>query len=136
MSTQSLTLRIPEPLYQHIKHRAEQAHRSVEEETLELLATAVPSSGNLSVELLQELESLQSLDDSRLWQIARSRFPTAAAGRLQALHEQCRRGRLNLAESEERLGLIDQYERHMVCRAQAAALLQQRGHDVHEIVRS
>ncbi len=42
MQTQSLTLNLPDPIYWNLKHRAERSRRSVEEETIDVLTTAVP----------------------------------------------------------------------------------------------
>ena len=41
MVTQPVMLNVPEPLYHHLKRRAEQTRRSVEEESLNLLAAAL-----------------------------------------------------------------------------------------------
>jgi plasmid stability protein len=46
MSTQPLTIQVPTPLYQHLQQRANEARRSVEEETLQVLAAAVPTEGS------------------------------------------------------------------------------------------
>ena len=135
MSTETLTLKVPGPLYHHLKEHAERAHRSVEEETLEVLATALPLEDALPPDLSEAVESLELLDDSALWEAARSRLAHASAVRLEALHHKRQREGLTDAETEELAGLVRQYERHMLIRAQAAALLRQRGHDVDELVR-
>ena len=56
---QTLTVNLPGELYGRIKERAEASRRSVEDEAIELLATTVPTSGQLSVELQQSLASLE-----------------------------------------------------------------------------
>ena len=43
MAIQSLTLSVPEALYEQIKERAARGRRSIEDETLDLLAQAIPS---------------------------------------------------------------------------------------------
>jgi hypothetical protein len=133
MSSQNVTLNIPEALYRHLKHQAEQARRSVEEETLEVLAAAVPSGRELSGDLAEIREALHVLDDSSLWQAARSRLAAEVSAELEALHH--KRQRDGSTATEERLAeLMRQYERHLLVRAQAAALLKERGHDVGELV--
>src|SRR5207302_7731091 len=47
MAGQSLTLSVPQALYEEIKARADRAQRSVEEETLDLLASAAPAGDEL-----------------------------------------------------------------------------------------
>ncbi len=77
MTIQPITLNLPGHLYNRLKRRAEQAHRTVEAELLEVVASAVPVA--------------------------------------------------------DELPLVRQYERVMLVRAHAAALLKQRGHDVSEL---
>ena len=42
MNVQSVTVQVPDALYDRLKQRTEQADRSVEDEVLEVVATAVP----------------------------------------------------------------------------------------------
>ena len=51
MSTNTLILHVPSPLYDQLKQLAVQTQRSVEEETLAALAMAVPEGPSLSGEL-------------------------------------------------------------------------------------
>lgn len=134
MSTQSLTLSIPSPLYEQLRQRAQQSHRSVEEETLEALATAVPTEVGLPAEFSEVLDSLHSLDEAALWETARRRLPEDVSVELEALHSKRSRDGLTEAESRKLDSLVNEYERHMLVRAQAAVLLKQRGHDVSELV--
>jgi hypothetical protein len=136
MTSQNVTLSIPEPLYQHLKQRADQARRSVEEETLEVLAGAVPASSTLPEGLTEIVTMLQTLDDASLWQAARSRLPAEISRELEALHFKQQRAGLTASEQQELAALLRQYEQQMLIRGQAAALLKQRGHDVREIISS
>ena len=47
MTVQTVTLKMPSLLYDRVKRRAEQAHRSVETELLETVAVAVPAGDEL-----------------------------------------------------------------------------------------
>jgi hypothetical protein len=136
MSTQHLSLDIPDSLYQHLKRQADQARRSVEEETLEVLAAAVPAGAALAGKLAETLESLQTLDDQALWNAARGRLAAEVSAGLEALHHKQQREALTDAEAQRLADLMRQYERHMLIRAQAAALLRQRGHAVAELITS
>src|SRR5207248_1781738 len=86
MAVQTLTLDLPDALYARLRQRAEKAHRSVEAELLEVLATAVPVADDLPVDLSETLSPLGLLDDEALWRAARSRLPTDLADQLEALH--------------------------------------------------
>jgi plasmid stability protein len=127
----TLTLNVPEPLYQHLRRRAQRNNRTVEAETVDLLATVIPGADELPTDLA---ESLSVLDDEALWRAARSHLATEAATQLEELHRKRQREGLSEAEAQRLRALVRQYERGMLVRAQAAALLRQRGHDVSGLV--
>jgi hypothetical protein len=88
---------------------------------------------DLPDDLNQTMTSLALLDDEALWRAARSHLPPETADQLERLHLQQQRDGLSDAEVQELARLMRQYERSMLVRAQAAALLNQRGHDVSEL---
>jgi len=47
MSSQAITLQLPQPVYEVFKSRAEQARRSVEDELQELVTTAAEGQGHV-----------------------------------------------------------------------------------------
>ncbi len=134
MNIQSITLNVPSVLYNHLKRRADQAHRSVEDELMEVVAAAVPVGDELPPDLNEAISPLSLLDDDGLWRAARSHFPAKAADQLEALHHKRQREGLTESEAQTLAGLVRQYERAMLVRAQAAALLKERGHDVSSLV--
>jgi plasmid stability protein len=129
-----LTLHVPETLFTRLKERADQAHRSVEAETLDVLATAVPLAEALPADLAEALEPLGLLDDAALWEAARHRLTPEVAAQIDQLHLKQQREGLTEAERQTLAALVRQYEQTMLVRAQAAALLKQRGHDVRDLV--
>jgi plasmid stability protein len=130
MTCQTLTLQVPDVLYTRLKERARQANRSVEAELLDVLATAVPPTEELPGDLAEAVAPLALLDDAALWQAARSRLPDQSASRLEDLHLKRQREGLTDAEGRELAALVVQYERTVLVRARAAALLRERGHDI------
>lgn len=130
MATQSVTLRLPEPLYQQLKRRAEQTRRTVEDEVLEVVAGAVQVAAELPQDLADAISPLAALDDDALWRAARARLPVDAAERLEELNLKRQREGLTQIESDEASTLLRGYERAMLVRAQAAVLLKERGHDI------
>ena len=130
MTVQVVTLHVPSPLYEQLKRRAAQAQRTVEAELLDVVATAVPVGDDLPADLAEALSPLALLDDVALWRAARSHLPVEAVAQLEDLHLKRQREGLDDAEAETLRGLVRQYERTMLVRAQAAALLKARGHDV------
>jgi hypothetical protein len=120
-------------LYAQLRHRAEQANRTVEAELVDLVATAMPEQGGLPHELGRELAGLEYLDDEVLWRAARSRLAAEMTRRTERLHHKRQREGLTEAEGRALAELTRQYERAMLIRAQAAVLLKRRGHDVSKL---
>jgi len=87
----------------------------------------------LPADLNEAISPLTLLDDQALWRAARSHLPAEAAAQMENLHLKRQREGLTEAEVQMLAGLVRQYERMMLVRAQAAALLKQRGHDVSEL---
>jgi plasmid stability protein len=134
MTTHAVTLNLPEPLYDRARRRAEQANRPVEAELLEVLTAALPAGDDLPADLTAAIAPLPQLDDGSLWRVARSGFAPDMAAQLEALHDKQQREGLTDAEAQIVAGLIRQYERAMLTRARAAAILKQRGHDVSSLL--
>jgi plasmid stability protein len=134
MNVQSITLNLPGPLYNRLKQRADQAHRTVEDELIEVVATAVPVGDELPADLSEAISPLSLLDDDALWRAARTHLPVEAAAQMENLHLKRQREGLTETEAQILTSLVQQYERTMLVRAQAAALLKQRGYDVSELL--
>ena len=134
MAVQAVTLHLSSPLYERLKERAERTHRSVEAELLEVVATAVPVADDLPADLAQMISPLALLDDKALWRAARSHLPAEAAAQMEQLHLKRQRQGLTGSEAEALAGLVRHYERAIIARAQAAALLKERGYDVAELL--
>ena len=86
MTTQTVTLDLPELLYQKLRLRAAQSQRTVEDELLEVLATAVPLTDDLPADLSAAMTPLATLNDADLWRAAQSQLPANLAARLEELH--------------------------------------------------
>jgi hypothetical protein len=130
----SVTLRLPTPLYERYRQRAEETRRSVEAELLDAVTAAAPEEERLPQDLADAISDLETLDDDALWLAAQSTFSPEASGRLEALHLKRQDEGLTVAEQEMAAQLVRQYERAMLVRAHAAKLLKQRGHDISELV--
>jgi plasmid stability protein len=134
MSVQPVTVNLPTTLYSRLRRRAEQSRRTIEAELLDVVTTAVPVADDLPADLTEAISPLALLDDAELWRAARSRLADETAAQLEDLHLKRQRDGLTPAEEQTLAGLVRQYERVMLVRAQAAALLKQRGHDVTELL--
>lgn len=132
MATQTLTLELGEPLYQRLQERAQ---RTVEAEALDLVANGVVEFDQLEPELTVAVAQLPFLDDVALWQAARMHMAPTDAELLEELHLKRQREGLSVGEADEARTLTRTFERIMMIRAEAVALLHERGHDV-EVLRS
>lgn len=102
MTTHTVTLNLPEKLYQRLRQRSQQFRRSLEDELLLLLASkasefetgsSAPLAYNEVIEFLGRGATTQEIVDFRL--------STAAQARGQALLEKNRQGTLSPAEEAE-----------------------------------
>jgi hypothetical protein len=134
MAAQPVTIHLPGDLYSRVQQRAQEAHRSIEDEVLALVQEGTEQASDLPEDLVSTLDQLTLLDDDDLWRAARSHLAFTDAERLEALHLKRQRVGLDLAEENEQTQLARAYERFMLIRAQAASLLSQRGHDVSSLL--
>ncbi len=136
MSVEIQSLHIPDVLYQRIKERAERKHRPFEEELVEVLAAGVAQDDHdrIPADITAELSSLEQASDEALWQAARSHLPVKISDEIEELHLKRQREGLSAAEKQKLSAMMHQYERYMLIRAKAAALLKKRGYDVNVLL--
>ena len=132
MTTDSITVRVPHPLYERLEERAKLTQRSVEEELVEALAETVSLvDAPLPVEVESLIGSLDAMPDGDLRHLAHARrLSPAAATHLEELN--AKRQREGLIGDEQRMveALVHQYERAMLVRAEAIVRLKERGQDI------
>lgn len=136
MDLQAVTVNLPGPLYERLARRAKQARRTVEAELVDAVMTALPDEPDgLPPDLAELIASLSLLEDQPLWRVARTRLPEEKAALLENLHVKRQAEGLSPSETETVTTLMKEYTRTMLMRAEAAALLKERGHDVSEFLR-
>ncbi len=128
MALQSVTVQLPPGLYNRLKRRAEQAHRSIEAEVVEAVASAVPAEEELSPEVSSAVAGLATADDATLWRAAKAQFPAEKSKRLEKLHMRIQAGNATEADVRQAAELSSELEQFMFWRAQAMSFLMQRGH--------
>jgi len=133
MAARAVTLRLPPPLFDHFQSRAERAHRSLEAELLEAVAT-VADEEELAHDLAQALGDLELLNDEELWRAARNSLSGDAKSQLEALNLKQQREELAASEREMLEQLVHQYDQALLLRAEAARLLKERGHEVSKLL--
>jgi hypothetical protein len=134
MAAHAVTLRLPPPLYDHFQSRAERAHRSLEAELLEAVATVAADEEGLSHDVAEAIRDLELLSDEELWRAARNRLPDETRSQLEALNSKQQREDLSPSEREMLEQLVHQYDQAILLRAEAARLLKERGHEVSTLL--
>lgn len=136
MANQSVTINLPDDFYQRLKARAESAQRTVEAE-VRTIVTAAIADDSVPADVEADVEALKTADDATLWHVAEtSRLSQQESEEIEALHFKRQRG--ETLTDEERLRLAAgtlHYERAMLMRAEAAALLKERGHDIDVLLK-
>jgi hypothetical protein len=128
----TVTLRVPDPLYERVQRTAEALKRPFEDVMLEAVAVALPPLSGLPAEMADDLASLTFMNDTALWSVARSTPPPEQSAEMETLLAKKGRGELARSESQRLDQLVRAHEVVTLRRAQAAVLLQRRGYDVSD----
>ena len=131
MTTRTVTLTLPEVIYERASETAQVVDRSLEQVLTQSIALSLPAlETDLPPAIRSELASLPLLSDDELWAIARSTMDEDQQTRLQDLAE-AKKGRpLTPAEQSVLAQLMDEAEWVMLRKAEAYRLLARRGYMV------
>jgi plasmid stability protein len=130
MAMQTVTLRLPDQLYERLRRQAQDSHRTIEEELLDMVVSNVAGEPQLPGDLASAIEHLPFLETEALWRAAKTALSPRDASRLERLHLKRQREALTAAEEHELARLMQEYERALLARARATQLLAERGEDV------
>jgi ATP-dependent protease HslVU (ClpYQ) peptidase subunit len=130
MGLQTVTITLPEKIYQRVSQRSRMAQRSVADEVMAIVADSVAEHSALPTNLEAELSQLRFLNDADLWRAAQMKATDEENERMQQLLTKQKRIGLTTAEQEELTLLANFFRRMMLVRAEAAVLLKERGHDI------
>jgi hypothetical protein len=134
MAAHPVTLRLPETLYDLFQSRAERAHRSLEAELLDAVATVAADEEELSDAMAKAIADLELLSDQELWHAARNCLSAEAQSQLEALNFKQQREKLTVAEKETLEQLVHQYDEAVLLRAEAVRLLKEHGQDASKLL--
>ncbi|GAB4412630.1 MAG: hypothetical protein Fur0044_06890 [Anaerolineae bacterium] len=125
--SQTVTLTLPDKLYNPIQRIAQATDQSVETVLLTALQTSLPPLEGLPADLIQELAQLEELDDNTLRQVLLETVPIQQQQELDTLLWQNQANELTQAEREQLAQLQHAADRVMLRKARAAVLLRFRG---------
>ena len=135
MADQPLNVNLPDDLYSRLKKRAEEAHRTIEDEVVGVLEASTPDDERLPIGLVKLLDFMALMDDETLWRIAESNSLTREARQgLQRLRAREQDKGLTPAEQQQQHDLLEQYDEGVLIRSQALALLKQRGRNIDALL--
>jgi hypothetical protein len=126
----TVSVQMPEPIYRRLKRIAEITHRSVEDVLATTFDVALPPAPDLPPDLADDLAAMTMFSDDALWAAAESSLSPAQQRRLSQLTHAGGRRTLTAAESAELEHLLDLYDRSVLRRARALAVLAHRGYDI------
>lgn len=130
----SVTVQLSEQLLKTVKQRAAKRRLPLNREVVELLQSGLAQLDWWEIDIDEMLQPLDAMSDADLWQAAESRLSAKLGRRLESLHSKRQRDGLTKDEREEARRLTEQYERGLLIRSRAAALLKVRGHDVSRLL--
>ena len=131
MPVETVTLQIPEIIYQRLVNTARATGRSPEEIILHAIKVGSPPTwDDVPEEFQPDIAALDKLDDNALWQVFHSRKTASDMERYNILLEGNSTGTLTEAERLELMALRHEADLFMLRKAQAAVLLRWRGHIV------
>jgi hypothetical protein len=131
MSNATVTLALPEALFQRLKRTALATKQPLEEVMLHALSLGSPPAwDDVPPEFQIDLAGLDKMDDETLWKIAKSRKTATELVRYDELLARNAGGLLTPAERLELERLRHELDLFMLRKAHAAALLRWRGHAV------
>lgn len=130
MTLQTVTLHLPEDLYQRLQRVARLTYRSVEEVVVTTIIATLVAPPDLPSELADELAAMRLLSDDALWAAAQPSLSPAEAHRLKQINHTAGERPLSHSEAVEQETLLKAYHHSILRRAQALAILAQRGHPV------
>jgi hypothetical protein len=129
MPGKSITLDLPEELYERVRQVAEQSQRPLERvlvESLRLLFVLPPTSTDVAT----TLATMPGYSDAQLWAVVYQRLAWPQSQRLHELSAKHKLEKLTEDEQSELEHLLTLNDRAMLLRSEALLWLKNRGHDI------
>jgi hypothetical protein len=131
MTMQTVTVSLPESVYLRLQQVAQGTQQSLTDVLLHAVKVGSPPSWeDVPAEFQVDLAALDRLDDDSLWQIARSKQSDDDMVQYQALLDKNADGTISEFERLELTQLRVEFDRLMLRKAHAAALLRWRGYQL------
>jgi len=132
MTAHTITLALPEPIYQHLQNQAQITTRPLNDVIFQILSQTLPPEveEDLPFNYRIELESMAYLSDEVLWQIAQSQMNQDKVALYDILLARHKTEQLTLTGKKWLTQLREDAEQLMLRKAHAYAILKNRGHQL------
>lgn len=121
--SQVVTLNLPDSFFQPLERTARATRQPIEKLLLDALQNSLPPLDGLPLEFIENLTSLESLEDAELQRVMRETVPLKIQKEISALlNNRSKSTADKLAVLQKQADLV------MLCKARAAVLLRFRGH--------
>lgn len=130
MLEKSVLVKLPLVVFERLERAAHQQRRSVPDVVRDIVVQDLANLPPLPPDVEAELAAFANLSDDVLWLLARSTLTEAQQSELARLNHLAQQRPLTEEERTDQQALGDAYDRALVRRAQAAALLKLRGYNL------
>jgi predicted secreted Zn-dependent protease len=134
INPKTITITLPATIYSHVERQSQLMRRSIAEE-LVAVVTEYWQKEALANDIEQELIQLDLFSDSELWQAAKINVSAEKTEYMQELVEKQQSVGLTESENQQAQLLSHLFNRMMLVRAKAAALLKKRGYDLSPLIK-
>jgi len=132
----TVTLNIPENLYEQLRRQAQANKQSVDELAEQTLSRFLPAmleiEDDLPPILQSELKAMEQLSDAALLSLASGQLGSKELEELEQLRESQNARPLTTEEQQRQEKLLTLYDELLLRRSHAAVLLQTRGHNLSD----
>ena len=131
MTVQSYDIHVSQTLYHQLERLAELRQQTIDQFAGEALQRLfAPFLNDVPERFRADLQSLATLSDNQLWQMARFERPTSRQALHQSLLAKNGEGKLSAEEEAQLNGLRDEADALLLRRSYAFLLLKQRGYAI------
>ncbi len=130
MLEQTLTVRLPVSVVAKLQRAAALTYRSVHDIVATTVHAALTEPTSVPQELVAEFAAMNLLSDQALWAATHPSLSPAELHRLRQLNHAAGERSQTQAEATEQTALLAAYHISVLRRAQALAILAQRGHEI------
>jgi hypothetical protein len=136
MSAQTVSVGLPKSVFLKLERAAQLTRRSVEDVLVSTVNAALVELPDLPTDLANELAAMHLFSDEALQAAAQPSLSPSEQLRLSQLNSLAGERLLTQAESLEQADLLIAYQHSVLRRAQALAILAQRGHPLPAAIES